>query len=137
MHLLILRMGTNTGNGIQIFGTAIQINSNIPFWEIVSLSVPEVVSPSGHLTYLDTGTLHDQFEVRKVQSGVSINYLELGSLYMLNCFLSTCNSRRRPSICKFKFRSVHVICETRCQHESIDSIVKTESNSNQTICGEA
>ena len=79
------------------------------FWEIISLS--------GHLTYPDTGTVQDQFEVQKVRSRVSIYYLELGSLYMLNSFLTTCNSRRKPRICKFK--------ESRCQHESIDIIVET------------
>ena len=107
------------------------------FWEILPLSVREIVSLSGHWTslsghrtYPDTGTVHDQFEEWKVRSGVSINYLELGALYMLNCFLTTCNSRRRLNICKFKFRSVCVTCETRCQHESIDSIVKTKSSSN-------
>ena len=88
-----------------------------------------------HRTYSDTGTVQDQFELWIVRSSISIIYLELGSLFMLNCFLTTCNSRRRPSICKFKFRSVCVTCESRCQHESIDSIVKTESNSNRTICG--
>ena len=51
--------------------------------------------------------------------------------------MTTCNSRRGHSICKFKFRSVCVTCETRCQHESIDSIVETESSSNRTISGEA
>ena len=73
------------------------------FWEILPLSVQEIVSLYGHWTFLDTGTVHDQFEVQKVRSGISINYLELGSLYKLNCFLTSCNSRRRLSICKFKF----------------------------------
>ena len=105
------------------------------FWEIVPRWVWEIVSLSGHQTYPDTGTVHDQVEVRKVQCGVSINYLELFSLYMVNSFLTTCNSRRRLGICKFKFRSVCLTCETRCKHESTCSIVKTESSSNQTICG--
>ena len=91
----------------------------------------------GHQTYPDAGNfkVHDQFEMRK--AGVSINSLELGSLYMLNCFLTTCNSRRRCSICKFKFGSICVTCEMRCQHESIKSMVKTESTGNQMICVEA
>ena len=126
-------MGTNTENGIRIFGITIRIYSNIRFGRLC-LSVREIVSLSWHRTYPDTGTVHNQMEVRKVRSGVCINYLELGSLYMLNCVLTTCNSRRRPSICKFKFRSICVTCETRCQHESITSIMKTESSSNGAIC---
>ena len=102
---------------------------------MVSLSVREIVSVSGHRTYPDTGPVHDQVEVRKVCSWVSINYLELGSLYMLNCFLTTCNSRRRPGIRKFKFRSVCLTCERRCQHKGTDSILKTESSGDQTIYG--
>ena len=107
------------------------------FWKIMPLSGSEIVSLSRHRTYQDTGTSHDQSEVQKVRSGVSINYLELGSWYMLHCFLTTWNARRSPAICKFKIRSVCVTYETRCQHESIDGIVKTESNSNRMICGEA
>ena len=82
-----------------------------------------------HWTYPDTGIVHDQFEALKVRFEVSINYSKLGSLYV-KCFLTICNSRRRPSICKFKLKSVCVTCQTRSQHESIDSIVKTESSSN-------
>ena len=130
-------MGTNTENGIQIFGITIRIYLNICFWEVLPLSVQEIVSLSRHRTYPDTDTVHDQFEGRKIRSGVSINDLELGSWYTLNFFLTTCNSRRRPSLCKLKFRSICFTCETKYQHESIDSIVKTESSSNRTICGEA
>ena len=79
-------MGTNTENGIRIFGITIRMYSNIRFWELMPLSVRVIVSLSGHRTYPDTGTSHDQYEVRKVQSGVSINCLEIGSLYMLHCF---------------------------------------------------
>ena len=81
------------------------------------------------------GTNTENFEAQKVRSGVSKNYLEFGSLYtsMLNCFLATCNSKRRQSIGKFRFGSICVTCETRCQHESIHSIVKTESSSNRTF----
>ena len=68
---------------------------------MVPLSVWEIISLSEHQTYPDTGTVHDQLEVQKVQPGVSINYLELGSLYMVNIFLTTANSRRRPGICQF------------------------------------
>ena len=129
---LILGMGTNTENGIRIFGITIRIYLSIHF--SVGSGDPFSV---WHRTYPDTGTVQDQFELWIVRSSVSIIYLELGSLFMLNCFLTTCNSRRRPSICKFKFRSVCITCESRCQHESIDSIVKTESSSNRTICGQA
>ena len=128
-------MGTNTENVIGIFGITIRIY--YPFREIMPLSVWNIICLSRHQTYPDTGTVHDQFEVWKVRSWVSINYLELGSLYMVNCLLTTCNSRRRPSICKLKFRSICITCEMRCQDKSIDSIVKTKSSSNQTICGEA
>ena len=62
-------MGTNTENGIRIFGITIQIYLNIHFRRSVG---PEIVSLSGHRTYLDTGTVHDQVEVWKVQSGASI-----------------------------------------------------------------
>ena len=99
------------------------------------LSVREIVSLSEHRTYPDTGTVHDQFEVRKVWSRVTINYLELGSLYMVNCFFTAWNLRRRPSFFKYKFRRVCLTCEMRCQHESTDSIVKTKSSSYRTICG--
>ena len=129
------------GNECWKWYSNIQYNySNIfeySFLEIVSLSVREIVILSGHQTYPDTGTVHNQFNVQKFRSWVSITYLELSSLHMLNCFLTTCKSRRRPSICKFKFISICVTCETRCQHESIDSIMKTESSSNRTIGGEA
>ena len=47
------------------------------FPEIVPLLVREIVSLSGHWTYPDSGTSHNQFEVRKVRSGVSINYLSV------------------------------------------------------------
>ena len=130
----LLGMETNTENGIGIFGITFRIYSKIRLGDCVC---QEIISLSKPRIYTETGTEHDQFELRKVRSGVFMNYLELGSLCMLNCFLTTCNSRRRPSICKFKFRSVCVTCKMRCQHESIDSIVKTESSSNRTICGEA
>ena len=123
-------MGTNTENDIRIFSKTIRIYSNICFWR-------SCLCRFGYRLYPDTGTVHGRFEVRKVQSGVFINKLELGSLYMLNCFLTTCNSRRRHSIGKFKFGSICVTCATRCQHERINSIVKTESTSNRTICGKA
>ena len=53
---------------------------------------------------------------------------------MVKFYLTTCNSRRKPSICKFKCRSVCLTCVTKSQHESI---VQTESSSNRTICVEA
>ena len=79
----------NTENGIRIFGITIRIHvySNIRFGR----SCREMVPLSGHQTYPDTGTVHNQVEVRKVWSGISINYLELGSLYIVNCFFTTCN----------------------------------------------
>ena len=49
------------------------------------LSLREIVSLSPHRTYPDTGIVHNQFMVQKVQSGVFINYLELGFLHMFNC----------------------------------------------------
>ena len=124
-------MGTNTENGIQIFNTTIRIYSNILFGRSC-LWIREIVSLSGQRTYLDTGnvTVHNQFEVRKVLLGISINYLELSSLYMSNCFLTTCIARRRHSICKFKFGSV---CKTRCQHKSIDSIGPTKIHHEEFI----
>ena len=130
-----LAKGTNTENDIPIFGITIRIYLNICFGRSCLCRFRRSFL-SGHQTYSNTGTVHEQFEVWKVRSGVSINYVELGSLYMLNCFLTTCNSRRRHSIGKFEFRSVCVTCETRCQHESIDRISKTDS-SNRMVCGEA
>ena len=85
-------MRMNTENGIRIFGITTRIYSNTLFWEIVPLSLQEIVCLFWHWTYQDTSTVHDQLEVQKVQSGVPINHLELGFLYMVNCFLTTCNS---------------------------------------------
>ena len=89
-------MGTNTENAIRIFGITIRIYSNIGFGRLC-------LSCFGRSFFcLDTGTVYDQVEVRKVWSWVSINYLELGSLYLVNYFLTTCNSRRRSGICNFE-----------------------------------
>ena len=120
-------MGTNTKNCIRIFGITIRIYLYIHFGRscLGRFGRSFLCPGNGHIRILVP--IHDQFKVRKLWSGVSINDLELGSLYMSNCFFTIFNSRGRPSICKFKFRGVCVTCEMRCQHESIDSIVTTES----------
>ena len=81
----LVGMGTNTRKGIGIFGINIRIYSNVRFGRSY-LSIWEMVSLSRHQTYPDTGTVHDQFEVRKDQAEVSVNCLELESLYV-NMFL--------------------------------------------------
>ena len=79
-------MGTNTENGIQIFGITIPIYLNIRFGRSSLCRFRSFLCPgTRHIarTYTDTVTSQDQLEVQKLWSGVSSNYSELGSLYML------------------------------------------------------
>ena len=93
-------MGTNTENGIWIFGITIRIYSNICFGRscLCRFKRSFLCPGAGHIRILVYYTR--SVSVAEIWSGVSINYLELVSLYMLNCLLATCYSRRRPSVYK-------------------------------------
>ena len=93
-------MGTNTENGIWIFGITIRIYSNICFGRscLCRFKRSFLCLGAGHIRILVYYTR--SVSVAEIWSGVSINYLELVSLYMLNCLLATCYSRRRPSVYK-------------------------------------
>ena len=116
-------MGTNTENGIRIFGKTIRI-----------LVLGDHASVGSGDRFSVRILVHHTINLGCGKFGLGFyNLFRIRFLVYVTLFLDHCNSRRRPSICIFEFRSVSVTRETRCQHEGIDSTVKTENSSDRTM----
>ena len=126
----IVGMGTNTENGIQIFGTTIRIyfNNTIRLGRLCLCRFGRLFLCPGteHIRILVQYTIN--LGCRKFNMGFLRELFSIRLHVYVTLFLD--HSKRRHSICKFKFGSICVTFEMRCQHESIDSIVKAERGSN-------